>query len=136
MLKDRTTKRQPPKTKMFVAIAIIVFGLVAFGFSQEYLKNKDIELDIARMKVENAALDAKKLSSLLLIDTLSSSYYVEGEARKSGLGKDGERLIIVQDDYSNLTIVTPIISHDDVPNPLRWYNFFFDHDAYQALQPV
>ncbi len=127
--------RRTSKARWIVLVNVVLFALIGFGFGEEYLRNRDIEMEIARMQEENAELEADRLSSLALIDTLSSAYYVEGEARQSGMGKAGEELIIVQDDVVS-TKTTPIISYDDVPNPLRWYYYFFDQARFEALQDV
>lgn len=134
-MNDRPVRHRS-KFRIAVILPVILLLLVGFGFGEEYLRNREIEEQIAQMQAENAKLDADRLASLKLIDTLSSSYYVESEARQSGMGKDGEQLIIVQDDSSNAGAVVPAISHDDVPNPLRWFDYFFDHDAFIALQDV
>jgi cell division protein FtsB len=135
MTTDRSHRRSH-KVRWIIVMNVVLFGLIGFGFGEEYLRNREIEGEIARMQSENAALQAQKLSSLSLIDTLSSSYYVEGEARQSGLGKDGEQLVIVQDDHGGEAAVAAPISHDDIPNPLRWYYFFFDHAQFDALSDV
>lgn len=134
MTGDRSHKHTA-KARWIVLVNIILFGLIGFGFGEEYLRNRDIEAEIARMQAENAALEAERLSSLSLIDTLSSAYYVEGEARQSGMGKPGEELIIVQDDAVRTNAVLTI-SHDDIPNPLRWYYYFFDRAQFEALRDI
>lgn len=128
--------RHKSKFRIAVILPVILLLLVGFGFGEEYLRNREIEDQIARMQAENAKLDADRLSSLKLIDTLSSSYYVESEARQSGMGKEGEQLIIVESGSASDGIVAPAVSHDDVPNPIRWYDYFFDHDAFDALSNV
>ena len=134
-MNDRPVRHRS-KFRIAVILPVILLLLVGFGFGEEYLRNREIEDQIAQMQAENAKLDADRLSSLKLIDTLSSSYYVESEARQSGMGKEGEQLIIVENGSTNDGIVAPTFSHDDVPNPVRWYDYFFDHDAFDALQDV
>lgn len=129
------THRNSSKARWIVIINLVLFALIGFGFGEEYLRNREIEAEIARMNMENAALEAERLSSLSLIDTLSSAYYVEGEARQSGMGKPGETLIIVQDDGTARETL-PDISYDDIPNPLRWYYYFFNRAQFEALQDV
>ena len=124
------------KTRLIVGVNVVLFLLIGFGFGEEYLRNREIELEISRMESENAALESQKLSSLSLIDSLSSSYFVEGEARQNGFGKDGEQLIIVQNDQNTAISSNPKVSHDDVPNPLRWYYFFFDPVKFSELSEV
>lgn len=134
-MNDRPVRHRS-KFRIAVILPVILLLLVGFGFGEEYLRNREIEDQIAQMQAENAKLDADRLASLKLIDTLSSSYYVESEARQSGMGKDGEQLIIVQDGLANSDAAVPVVSHDDIPNPLRWFDYFFDHDAFIALQDV
>ena len=127
--------RHSSKARWIVLINVVLFALIGFGFGEEYLRNRDIETEIARMQAENAGLEAERLSSLSLIDTLSSAYYVEGEARQSGMGKAGEDLIIVQNDAGH-TDTFPVISYDDGPYALRWYSYFFDRAQFEALQDI
>ena len=134
-MNDRPVRHRS-KFRIAVILPVILLLLVGFGFGEEYLRNKEIEDQIAQMQAENAKLDADRLSSLKLIDTLSSSYYVESEARQSGMGKEGEQLIIVENGSTNDGVLVPAVSHDDVPNPVRWFDYFFDHDAFTALQSV
>ncbi|MFA6017584.1 MAG: septum formation initiator family protein [Patescibacteria group bacterium] len=127
--------RHTKKMRWIVFLNVILFVLIGFGFGQEYLRNREVEAEIVRMESENATLEADRLSSLSLIDTLSSAYYVEGEARQSGMGKEGEELIIIQDGMSETQIEIPV-SYDDVPNPLRWYYYFFDRVQFDVLGSV
>jgi len=129
-------KHRHPKLRIAVIVHIVLFILVGFGFGEEYLRNAEIEHQISRMQAENAKIDADRLSSLKLINTLSSSYYVEGEARQSGMGKDGERLIIVENGTQSATSAAPAAAHSDVPNTLRWFEYFFDHSAFLELSSV
>lgn len=123
------------KARWIVLVNVVLFGLIGFGFVEEYLRNQDIEAEIARMQQENTQLEAERLSSLALIDTLSSAYFVEGEARQSGMGKAGEELIIVQD-LSGTPEASPRVLYSDIPNPLRWFYYFFDREQFETLQDV
>lgn len=135
MITDRK-KHRHPRLRIAAIIHIILFLLIGFGFGEEYLRNAEIESQISRMQEENAKLDADRLSSLKLINTLSSSYYVEGEARQSGKGKEGEQLIIIEDQKENTLVDAQPTEHIDVPNTLRWFDYFFDHDAFIELSGI
>ncbi len=132
MVSDRPIRHRSP-FRFAVILPVVLLILVGFGFGEEYLRNKEIEAQIAEMQQENAKLDADRLASLQLIDTLSSSYYVEGEARKNGMGKEGEQLIIVEGQSAANSEPQTAASTDDIPNPLRWYDYFFDHEAFAQL---
>jgi len=135
MTNDRPVRHRS-KFRVAVILPIVLLLLVGFGFGEEYLRNREIEGQILFMEQENAKLDADRLAAMKLIDTLSSSYYVEGEARQSGMGKEGEQLIIVENGSNTLSPPAPTLTHDDVPNPVRWFEYFFDHDAFAVLQDV
>lgn len=129
-------KHRHPKLRLAAIIHIVLFILIGFGFGEEYLRNAEIENQISRMQAENAKLDADRLSSLKLINTLSSSYYVEGEARQGGMGKEGEQLIIVENASQSAVPTVSTAVHPDVPNTLRWFDYFFDHRAFLELSSV
>lgn len=135
MIADRV-KHRHPKLRIAAIIHIVLFLLIGFGFGEEYLRNAEIESQISRMQEENAKLDADRLSSLKLINTLSSSYYVEGEARQGGMGKEGEKLVIIENSSEGNAVNAPVAAHSDVPNPLRWFDYFFDHNAFAELSSV
>ena len=135
MIADRP-KHRHPKLRIAAIVHIVLFLLIGFGFGEEYLRNAEIESQISRMQEENAKLDADRLSSLKLIDSLSSSYYVESEARQGGMGKEGEQLIILGDQEKNSTEEAITFTHSDVPNTLRWFFYFFDHRAFAELSSV
>jgi len=135
MISDRS-KHRHPKLRIAAIIHIVLFLLIGFGFGEEYLRNAEIENQISRMQAENAKLDADRLASLKLIDTLSSSYYVESEARQGGMGKEGEQLIIIENGSESSLPIAPAVPHADVPNPLRWFQYFFDHSAFVELSNV
>jgi cell division protein FtsB len=133
MTLDRPQKKRST-FHIAVVVNVILFALIGFGFIEEYLRNREIEAEISRMNAENAALEENRLASLQLIDKLSSAYYVEGEARQSGMGKDGERLVILENHDINTVSTAPTVQHDDIPNPLRWYYYFFDQVRFQELE--
>lgn len=124
------------KIRISMIITTIMFLLIGFGFGAEYLRNREIEGEIARMEKENGALESERLASLKLIDTLSSSYYVEGEARQSGMGKEGEQLVIIGKQQGTVAPAQSVNNHDDVPNPLRWWWYFFDRAQFSSLENI
>ncbi len=122
------------RVRIAVVVNVALFLLIGFGFTEEYLRNREIEQEIARMNAENIALEEKRLASLQLIETLSSAYYVEGEARQSGMGKPGEQLVIVENLSTSTQGDARVVDHSDVPNPLRWFYYFFDRVRFDDLR--
>lgn len=127
-----------PKLRVFLWVNLALFLLLGLGFGREYLRNLEIEREIARMQEENARLEEQRLQSMQLIEELSSTYYLESEARKKrGMGEDGETLIVVQGaDQVDDSIAKDVQIGDDVPNPLRWFYYFFDRPKFDALREV
>lgn len=127
-----------PKLRVFLWVNLALFLLLGLGFGREYLRNLEIEREIARMQEENARLEEQRLQSMQLIEELSSTYYLESEARKKrGMGKDGETLIVVQGaDQESDAVAAKAQVGDDVPNPLRWFYYFFDRPQFDAMREV
>lgn len=139
--------KRKSKTGAKIGIAVIVNLVILFflviGFGREYVSNLQIEREIQNLEEERELLEQDKLSTLQLIDQLSSEYYLEKEARsKHGLGRDGETLIIVQHEDSMLNNQVGAvenlsdISLEEIGNPLRWYYYFFDKDHFALLQDL
>lgn len=123
-------------TIFLVNLAVLAF--LVLGFGREYLRNLEIERSIADLEAQNEALEGKKLESLSVIESLSSEYYLEGEARrKHGLAKPGESLSIV--DSGGAAANTYDMTDDDVAaagNAVRWWEYFFDHAAFEDLRTL
>src|SRR3989339_2042442 len=96
-----TERREKGRSRLKIAVALnlVIFAILGFGFGREYLRNLEIEQEIARMEAENDRLESDRLEAMQLISDLSSTYYLESEARtKRGLGEPGETMIVVQGD--------------------------------------
>ncbi|KKW28784.1 MAG: hypothetical protein UY72_C0062G0005 [Candidatus Uhrbacteria bacterium GW2011_GWD2_52_7] len=133
-----TERREKGRSRLKIAVALnlVIFAILGFGFGREYLRNLEIEQEIARMEAENDRLESDRLEAMQLISDLSSTYYLESEARtKRGLGEPGETMIVVQgdDDDSGAQDAARELGQADIPNPLRWFYFFFDHAQYEQL---
>lgn len=127
--------------RKFGTIFIVNLAVLAFlvlGFGREYLRNLEIERSIADLEAQNAALEGRRLESLSVIESLSSEYYLEGEARrKHGLAKPGESLSIVESGAAATDAYETI--DDDVAtahNAVRWWEYFFDHTTFEGLRTL
>ncbi len=123
---------------LFVVNVVIVFFLV-LGFGREYLRNLEIERNIRQLEEENTALEGQKLESLSVIASLSSEYYLEGEARKKhGLAKPGEQLVIVEDGGGATDQDGGATTEDGGggSNVAHWFSYFFDHSRFEDLRSL
>ncbi len=123
-------------TIFFVNLAILAF--LVLGFGREYLRNRAIERSIAEMEVENAELEGRKLASMSVIESLSSEYYLEGEARrKHDFAKPGEELVIIDDGVdASATISAQDDDTVEASTLMRWWLYFFDHAAFEELRTL
>lgn len=121
---------------MVLNVVILFFLIIAFG--REYVGNLQIEREIAALEAQRAELETEQLETLNLIDELSSEYALEREARtKFGLGEVGETLIVVQD--SPVGEVDLTSGEEDVlpaSNPVRWFYYFFDKEAFEQTRSL
>lgn len=109
-----------------VSAVLLVFLIIAFG--KEYVGNMQIEREIAQLQDQKNSLETRKLFTLDLIDELSSEYYLEQEGReKQGLAREGETLVVINDDKNDLlssaTVqVSGLLGTD---NTIGWFYYFF-----------
>lgn len=130
-------KRLLAKLGTLFVVNVVVLTFLVLGFGREYLRNLEIERNIAFLEQENAHLEGEKLESLSVIESLSSEYYLEQEGRlKHGLAKPGEQLVIVYDAQAASVSGEDEDTASHISNPVRWYYYFFDHARYEQLQQL
>lgn len=129
--------RFAPKFSLFLLVGLGVLALLFVGFGREYVRNRQIENEIAALQAEHDRLEQDRLASLELISDLSSEYYLEREARtKRGLGEPGETLVVVdlQDEITPQGEVLGTDTDDGLNNPARWFYYFFDPVRFSSLR--
>ncbi len=130
------------KKSIFLLATMVVAGVFVFGFGREYLREREIAMQISSLQAENDRLDGKKLEFLDLIDKLSSQYYLEGQARtKEGLAKPGETLLVVDAGQSATTVTSGKVlgatdMAEDISNPTRWFYYFFDRTKFDSMSKL
>lgn len=127
----RTTLRTIRRLGTIFVVNIVVLTFLVMGFGREYLRNREISRSIADLEVQNEQLATKKLASLSVIESLSSEYYLEGEARrKHGLAKPGEELVIINDAEAATVTKDGEAMEDGGGNAAKWFLYFFDHETF------
>ena len=113
-------------------LALLVFFVVAFG--REYIGNMQVEQEISRLEQQASNLTDDRVKTLDLVKQLSSSYYLEQEARtKEGLAKPGETRIVLTEPATAASTESSNIDPSTISNPMRWFDYFFDRAAYDEL---
>lgn len=128
-----------PKLSLIVGVNLIVLAFLLFGFGREYLRNLEIERDIASLQSENQRLVGQKLASLSLINDLSSEYYLESEARtKRSMGEPGEQLIVVDLPETGHVEGEVLGASADlgISNPTRWWYCFFNRSRFEDMKEL
>ncbi|MBI1908220.1 septum formation initiator family protein [Candidatus Uhrbacteria bacterium] len=135
MRAERTAFQAVARFGTLFIVGVVVLGFLALGFGREYLRNREIERSIAALEAQNAELEGEQLEALAVIESLSSEYYLEGEARqKRGLAKPGEELVVIETAYAaGDEDVAATADDETAPNILRWYYYFFAREKFEAL---
>jgi cell division protein FtsB len=120
------------KWKWFLLLNVLALFFLIFAFGREYVGNLQVEKQIARLQAEKSDLEKQKLSTLDLMQSLSSEYYLEKEARtKQGLGAPGETLIVIEDQAALPENDSATV--EQLPNYRRWFYYFFNRVEYERL---
>ncbi len=138
MRTERTWLRSITKFGTVFVIGVAVLFLLCLGFGREYLRNREIERSIHDLQVQNDELAGKQLTALNVIQSLSSEYYLEGEAReKHGLAKPGEEEIVIQQPTdAGTTVVDDRQGTASTSNLVRWYYYFFNSRKFAELKEL
>ena len=120
------------KWKWFLVFNLLAVFFLIFAFGREYVGNLQIENQISRLQDDKSNLEKNKLSTLDLMQELSSEYYLEKEARtKQGLGRPGETLIVIEDSVAGADPgIGPMV---EITNPQRWFYYFFNPNEFDRL---
>lgn len=86
------------KRKSVLAVNLGVVLFIAWGFAGEYVRNRDMDSEIERLRAEAGQLESRNLELAKLAKRLSEPEMLEREARlKLNLQKPGEEVVVVRD---------------------------------------
>lgn len=133
----KSYNRRPP----YIRWAILLFGVLGFlfmiSFGREYVSNLQIQRELTRLEEERSALQSQRAEQLLELQRLSSTYYLEREAReKHGMAGFGEEVFIVKEDpFSVRNTVEVEVPEEEAPLPIwrQWLNYFFVQDSSEQV---
>lgn len=79
-----------------IVFLLIILILFVFGIAREYLKQKELDTEVASLQAEIEKLNLDKKSFLNSIDAYQGEFFLEQEARtKFNLKKPGEKVVII-----------------------------------------
>jgi len=127
---------------LFVVNAVILVA-IGFSFGREWVRNREIQGEIAGLQEQAAALQARNLQIADLNTAFRTESFIEREARlKLGLKKPGETVVVIQDGGAESaaasdadaeaiakaadprTLLAIDSSEPEVANPVKWWHYF------------
>lgn len=139
--------RKMLELRVFLVVNLVILFFLALSFGREYLRNASIESQISDLKQQEQQLEGENGKILSLSQSVETQYYLEKEGRlKYGLRKPGESVVVLNDNTSPTSAATTTTSNGSTATPAtndqpvvisnrsRWWDFFFNHDAYQTLK--
>jgi len=136
---DKGQKASSDKSLLFkfvlIFLILLIFVLIV-GTIREYLRQRELDSEMATLKAEIDQLNLDKNQFLSSIDAYKSDFFVEQEARlKFNLQQPGEKVVVIPQDAANNSL-NP--RHDDVSGQVQnistkfyvnnvraWWNYFF-----------
>lgn len=133
--------------RLLLVVNILVIAFVGVALSREIVRSRAIGAEIAVLQTQADSLTATNIDLSELKTALQTESYIEREARlKLGLKKPGETVVVIQDETNQQTeaaISDPndplgYVLEDEgtdvvVANPQKWWYYFFDKQAFNAL---
>lgn len=127
---------------LFVVNAVILV-MLGLSFGREWMRNREIRQEIARLEAQAAALGTRNLEIADLNTAFRTESFIEREARlKLGMKKPGESVVVIQNGSQTVAAAsvggeeartandprTLLAMEADVPelaNPSKWWHYFF-----------
>lgn len=124
---------------LFVVNAVVILAL-GFSFGREWVRNREIQAEIARLQGDAQALQARNLEIADLNTAFRTESFIEREARlKLGMKKPGESVVVIRD-ASQPSVEAGLAQEGEASdprqllasgeenvetNPSKWWTYFF-----------
>ena len=116
-------------SRLFLFAMLGIALVVAAGYARAYYQDYKIKQEIEKLQEEVSSLQKKKIQSLDILDYVSSSAYVEDQARiELNMKKPGEKVLFVnKGNFEKSEAVKESGFSDDgqfLSNPVKWLYYF------------
>lgn len=118
--------------KRVMALNIALLALVAWGFSGELLRNRDMQTEVDRLQSQADELAAKNSELAELGKRMSDPQELERQARlKLNLRRPGEEVVVIkgvgdaQASVAPDAIAVAAAKEDGGSNLEKWWHYFF-----------
>lgn len=115
--------------KLFFLAIILVSVLFGPALVSEFYRDYQIEREIDSLKKEIDTLDKNNYQLSKLVEYYNTDQFKEMEARKRlNLKKEGESLVIIKQSGEDLKKTSEKEEKENVenlPNYMKWWNYFF-----------
>lgn len=133
--------------RLLLVVNILVISFLGVSLSREIVRSRAIGSEIEMLQAQADSLLAHNIDLSELKTAMQTESYIEREARlKLGMKKPGETVVVIQDET---TLNTQEVGSDPndpldyvleeegsdvvVANPQKWWYYFFDKQAFNAL---
>jgi cell division protein FtsB len=148
MAKNESRKpfwRKLVEFRLLFVVNAVVLAALGLSFGREWMRNSEIQSEIARLEEQARSLETRNLQIADLNTAFRTESFIEREARlKLGMKKPGENVVVIQEDGST---PGPIIDATDgmtaeaadprlllavdgepkeLANPSKWWQYFFE----------
>ncbi len=116
------------KNGYFLILILLLAGIFLGGFLRAFWRDYQIRKEIQNLMAEKEKWEYSKLTLVERLKDIQSEGYIEKEARlKFGLGKEGEKLTIINRSNSPASSSSEKEARTEkmVFNSLNWWNYFF-----------
>lgn len=134
--------------RLLVVVNAIILFILVLSFGREFVRNFEIQRDIALLQTQAEELAATNLQISQLNTAFQTESFIEREARlKLNMKKPGEQVVVIRSPENGI-VTEPILEEGTDPlnllaeeefdprsvaNPNKWWYYFFDKPRFTEL---